>query len=148
MFKRNRKSEEEEVHGSRPWVFFMIDCFMLILQFFILTFHFRASEPVLPAKLPDEGPGIPRPLPPEKQPLVVRVKAGPIYTVDGVDASLQDLETTLSARCMANSATRLRISYEAQVPWGDVMELYDLAAKYAVHDVGLVPLALTEMPVR
>jgi biopolymer transport protein ExbD len=149
MLKRKRALETEDPHGGRPWVFFMIDCFMLILQFFILTFHFKTAEPVLPARLP-EGGGSPKPeVPlPEQRPVAVHVKPGPVYMVDGVDAALSDLETTIQARRLANPAVKIRISYEARVPWGDVMALYDLAAKYELRDVGLVPLPMTELPAR
>src|SRR5258708_28907459 len=41
--------------GDRPWVYFMIDCFFLVTQFLVLTFHVRSDEMLLPQKLPPGG---------------------------------------------------------------------------------------------
>jgi len=43
-------------HGDRPWVYFMIDSFFLVTQFFVLTFKLKiADDLILPHKLPPGG---------------------------------------------------------------------------------------------
>src|SRR2546423_1360377 len=48
-------------HGDRPWVYFMVDSFFLVTQFFVLTFKLKiADDYVLPHRLPPGGQGRPQ----------------------------------------------------------------------------------------
>src|ERR1700712_5630187 len=63
-------------HGDRPWVYFMIDSFFLVTQFFVLTFKVRTGEDlILPHKLPPGGAGKPVPdlIPKEMTPVAITV---------------------------------------------------------------------------
>jgi len=133
-------------HGDRPWVFFMIDCFMLVLQFFILTFKFKDVEPVLPGQLPPGSEMPSKTPPPEKKPIVIYAMMNQVYQVDGQNTDLSGLETTVGARLGASSETSVKIRYDKAVPWGDVFAIYNLAAKYKVKEVGLIPLRIQDMP--
>ena len=49
------------MHGDRPWVYFMVDSFFLVTQFFVLTFKLKiADDYVLPHRLPPGGQGRPQ----------------------------------------------------------------------------------------
>ena len=53
---KHTHAEDETGHGgSRPWVYFMIDAFFLCTQFFVVTFHVKTDEAVLPRDLPPHG---------------------------------------------------------------------------------------------
>src|SRR5512140_2439497 len=87
-------------HGDRPWVFFMVDCFFLITEFFVLTFKFKMEESVLPQKLPPGGTAAPMKTIARdaKEPLRVHVSAnGAGYDVMNTKVSLQDLSSRLAA---------------------------------------------------
>ena len=57
--KKGRASDSDSEnggHSDRPWVYFMIDSFFLVTQFFVLTFQLRTTEDlVIPHKLPPSG---------------------------------------------------------------------------------------------
>src|SRR5262245_32301674 len=56
MAKHKSESHEETGgHGDKPWVFFMIDAFMLIVSFLVMNFKFKVDDVILPHKLPPGG---------------------------------------------------------------------------------------------
>src|SRR5476649_846043 len=77
--------------GDRPWVYFMIDSFFLVTQFFVLTFKVRTGEDlILPHKLPPGGAGKPVPdlIPKEMTPVAITVnrdsaESAPWYKING-----------------------------------------------------------------
>src|SRR4051812_33583155 len=97
-----RKSHENDAvgHGDRPWVYFMIDCFFLVTQFFVLTFHVKGDDVVLPQRLPTGGQGHPQTnLPPAPQTATVHVSnnAGTVsYEFMHQKFSLQELTDALA----------------------------------------------------
>jgi biopolymer transport protein ExbD len=135
--------EEDSTHGNRPWVYFMIDAFFLVTQFFVLTFHVKADEKVLPQQLP---PGISKPTPDLLTPAttlpvhVMRNGAGLVYRVQATNVSLEELESALQRSAGAGLEYTVRVSYEASVPFGDVLAVFNASSKAGLKRCGLVPL--------
>jgi biopolymer transport protein ExbD len=145
-----RKSHENESlgHGDRPWVYFMIDCFFLVTQFFVLTFHVKGDDVVLPQKLPPGGSHPTKEnLPPAQQTLTVHVSntAGTVsYEFMHEKFSLQELTDALARVRNQNSQPIVKVSYEAAVPFGHVMAVFNTCAKLQVQKCGLIPLRSSE----
>ena len=145
------KAGSEESHGDRPWVFFMVDCFFLITEFFVLTFKFKAEESALPRQLP---PGGPDPIPVTdrtiKHSIGVHVAAnqnGGEYVVMGEPASAAKLEEILAASSsQMKDKVSVRVSYDSSVPWRDVMAVFNACTKVRIAECGLVPLRDAKVP--
>lgn len=135
----------EEGHGGdRPWVFFMVDCFFLITEFFVLTFKFKAEESALPRTLP---PGSTPPISAhrsDKHSIGVHVASsqnGGQYVVMGEPASAAKLEEILAASSLQmKDKISVRVSYDSSVPWGNVMAVFNACTKVKIAECGLVPL--------
>jgi biopolymer transport protein ExbD len=147
---RNRLSlhdESEPGHGNRPWVYFMIDSFFLITQFFVLTFHLPSNEAVLPQEMHGDTRGVSRLV---VEPIRVHVTRAeparaPAYQVlvagDRRDHSLAQFNDYLHATASARpGGVSVQVSYDAQLPFGDVMNVFNLCRKYNVERCGLLPL--------
>ena len=142
------RHEEATGHNDRPWVYFMIDAFFLCTQFFVITFHVKVDEAVLPQHLP---PGAIKPDHSKQiivDPLAVnrvrihvaRANGAPVYECMGQSGSLADSEAAL-ARCKAlGQDCIVQLSYEAAVPYGDVMAVFNVCSKLDIKKCGLVPL--------
>ena len=141
-------------HGDRPWVFFMIDCFMLILQFFVMTFKVKSEETILPQKMPPGGTVAAKTAVPEqKQVLYVSVDrpngaTAPVYEYMTKQVSLEGLAGTLAANVSSGKAIQVRVSYGANVPWADVMGVFNECAKAKITECGLVPIRGIDGPPR
>ena len=132
-------------HGDRPWVYFMVDCFFLITEFFVITFKFKNEESILPQKLPPGGT-VPSKAPPHdaKEQLNIHVMH------EGGSAQYKFLEGTASlaemTQKLANSTSSggdrysVRVSYEPEVPWQDVMAVFNACTKVKIAECGLIPL--------
>ena len=138
--------DHDSLHGDRPWVFFMVDCFFLITEFFVLTFKFKADEAVLPQKLPPGWPnrGTIVDPPPDQRDLTVSVDAvGGVaqYEVYGRKYSLGEFTNRLAAVVQdAPSKYIVRVSYRGDAKWGDVLAVFDSCKKVNVGKCGLIPL--------
>jgi len=136
---------DDSVHGNRPWVYFMIDSFFLITQFFVLTFHVKADEKVLPQHMP---PGV---IHPSDVPILDRTTTLPVHVMRsgsatayrvmaGAPLSLEELDGALQRSAAAGLNYTVRISYDATVPFGDIMAVYNACSKAGLKNCGLVPL--------
>lgn len=137
-------------HGDRPWVFFMVDCFFLITEFFVLTFKFKLEESVLPQKLPPGGTAAPTKVIARdaKEPIRVHVTAGGgTYDVMNNKVSLQDLSSRLAALAgAAPDRYTVRVSYDQDAAWGDVIAVFNACNKVKITECGLVPLRGVDVP--
>ena len=130
-------------HDSRPWVFFMIDCFMLIVTFLVLDFKFKVEDAILPQRLP---PGVIPPNPyidcKEKVlPIHVRRNGNtPEYEIYTRACSLPEMNETMAAMVSCGKKFQVRVSYERNVPWGDVIAVFNECAKLNIKECGMVPL--------
>lgn len=150
---------DESGHGGdRPWVYFMIDAFFLITQFFVLTFKVKSDELILPQKLPPGG-GAGRKttdaLVVPKEQINVHVMrdtpgSKPTYMVKsggtGQQNSLDQFMDMLSNTAQTKSPDKLsvRISYERDIPFGDVMPVFNACSKFKIAECGLIPLRATD----
>jgi biopolymer transport protein ExbD len=138
---------EEGGHGGdRPWVFFMVDCFFLITEFFVLTFKFKSEEAALPQRLPPGGTASPNKSMARdaKETLRVHVAAAggnATYDVMGNPVSVSGLNDTL-ANAARNGGDKysVKVSYDAQAQWGDVIAVFNACNKVKIAECGLVPL--------
>ena len=140
-------------HGDRPWVYFMIDSFFLVTQFFVLTFHVRSDEVILPQKLPPGGGGRPTTatLTEPKEQINVHVmratpnskpsylvKSGGASQENSADQFMEMLSTT--AQTKSPDKLSVRVSYERDIPFGDVMPVFNACSKFKIAECGLIPL--------
>ncbi|MEI6235833.1 MAG: biopolymer transporter ExbD [Planctomycetota bacterium] len=136
--------------GDRPWVYFMIDSFFLVTQFFVLTFKVRTGEDlILPHKLPPGGAGKPTPdvLVKETLPVAITVnrdtaESAPWYKINGGSpGDLQSLNSTLGSLVEGKDPSKfsVRISYEGKVIFKDVMPIFNTCIKYKISECGLQP---------
>ncbi|MCY3021282.1 MAG: biopolymer transporter ExbD [Planctomycetota bacterium] len=141
--------EAETGHSSRPWVYFMIDAFFLCTQFFVVTFHVAVDERVLPQQLPPGCiPRTPTPNPPPR-PIdrteklrvhVSRANGAPVYEYGSVRRTLAELNQALTDAAVAGKTYTVHVSYDAGVPFGDVMAVFNACARLHIQRCGLVPL--------
>ena len=146
MRRIHKTTAEETPHANRPWVFFMVDCFFLITEFFVLTFKFKVEESVLPSHLPPGGtrPGSAAIV----QSLRIHVRStcgAACYEVLGEQFSLADLNSKLQAWNQTGQHA-VRVSYEPKVLWGDVIAVFNTCKKAQISDCGLVPLRGCNVP--
>lgn len=144
-----KKMHIDSDHGDgighdRPWVFFMIDCFFLITQFFVITFSVKADEVILPQRLP---PGGTRPSPTttidDKQPLPIHVSMNGTaadYNIQQTrHVSISELNDTLARSVGPGREYLVRVSYEPEVPWEHVIAVFNACSKVKI-ECGLIPL--------
>ena len=137
-------SHDDSVHGNRPWVYCMIDAFFLITMFFVMTFHVKNEEKVLPNELsaarPGGGGGTLHTLPIH----VMHNGAVTVYRVNSAEVSLTQLETSLQNSTTGGAQYVVRVSYEAGIPFGDVMSVFNACKKAGIEKCGMVPLRGSE----
>ena len=141
---RNLQSEESSGHHDRPWVYFMVDCFFLVTQFYVATFHVKATENILPQKLPPGGPGKTPPnsnveslyvhVSNEGGHAVYRIKDVPPFGADVLAEKLAG-----AARAKPGDVI-VRVSYDADVQWEDTMAVFNNCKKAGINQCGLIPL--------
>ncbi|HLX60279.1 MAG TPA: hypothetical protein VKX17_03250 [Planctomycetota bacterium] len=143
--------EESSGHGGdRPWVYFMIDSFFLVTQFFVLTFKLRiADDLVLPHRLPPGGQGRPtETTTAPKTPVGITVirsieNSPPQYQMNGGEllderAVTQKLGDIVEGKNPDNYS--VRISYEGKgVIFKDVMPIFNTCLKLRIKECGLQP---------
>ncbi|MCW8129750.1 MAG: biopolymer transporter ExbD [Planctomycetota bacterium] len=123
----------------------MVDCFMLITEFFVLSFKFKTEEVILPHKLPPGGtvPSRSQAMLDKTETLSVHVlRSGnqPMYEVMKQQVSLAQLSSTMTTTVSNGKSFTVRVSYERAVPWEDVMAVFNECSKLKIEKVGLVPL--------
>jgi biopolymer transport protein ExbD len=138
-----QSSEESSAHSDRPWVYFMVDCFFLITEFFVITFKIKNDEAVLPQKLPPGGPvhGTERSQLESLYVHVVNEGGQPRYKFNDVTLGESALSDRLVAAARAKSGeTAVKVSYDADVQWKDVMTVFNTCNKARIAQCGLIPL--------
>ncbi len=135
-------------HGDRPWVYFMIDSFFLVTQFFVLTFKVKAADDlVLPHKLPPGG-GAGRPtdvLQANKTQIQITVlrdslDTAPQYKINaGEMLDLKGLTDKLGETVDQKNPDNysVRVSYEGKVIFKDVMPIFNTCLKLKIKECGL-----------
>jgi hypothetical protein len=131
--------------GDRPWVFFMVDCFFLITEFFVLTFKFKMEEAALPQRLPPGGTAAASKAPRDnKETLRIHVSStggASTYEYMGNQVSLSGLNDTLAnAARLGGEKYTVKVSYEPGSPWRDVLAVFNACNKVKIAECGLVPL--------
>jgi len=130
--------------GDRPWVYFMVDAFFLVTQFFVITFKVRTNEVVLPQRLPPGGtvPGKSAALDTKKKLSVHVSRAGgsASYEFMTQKVNLQGLNDMLATSVGGGQEYQVRVSYEPDVPFGDVLAVFNACAKVKIGECGLIPL--------
>ncbi|MGD0088538.1 MAG: biopolymer transporter ExbD [Planctomycetota bacterium] len=135
----------ESVHSDRPWVYFMIDCFFLVTQFFVITFHIKIDDLSLPRGLPPgEGarPSNPPPIVDEFNRVRIHVaQAGgaPVYECMQQPCSLSELEAALARLKSAGRECSVRLSYDPAVPYGAVLAVFNACNRLNIRQCGLIP---------
>jgi len=138
-----RKHDEAGHGGDRPWVYFMIDCFFLVTQFFVLTFHVRSDEMLLPQKLPPGGTHPGPPLADTKRKITVHVNHSMTASYDCMQKAVDITGLTKILR-NAGPDTQVKVSYEKDVPFADVMAVFNACNKLKISECGLTPLHLAD----
>jgi biopolymer transport protein ExbD len=145
--KKDGHVEEKDTHGSRPWVYFMIDCFLLMTNFFIISFQFKTQEPILPQKLPP-GCGIRLPgyTPPLDTKLLVHVKhvkegtkEKTVYEYLGRSVTMDELTGVLRDVARGAAKVRVLVSYADNCRWQDVVDIFNQCQRLKIDQCGLVP---------
>jgi biopolymer transport protein ExbD len=141
-----RQPAAETAHGDRPWVYFMIDCFFLVTQFFVITFHIKIDDCALPRQLSSGSKNTKPPLPPPLADLSSRVRihvsrAGnaPVYECMQQPCSLAELEAALARVKSAGRECSVRLSYDPAVPYGDVLAVFNACSRLNIKKCGLIP---------
>src|SRR5687768_6628214 len=111
---------DQDAHGDKPWVYFMIDCFFLITAFTIMSFQLRTEEEVLENKLPPEGGAkvVPYSAPQPVHIHVIATNGEPRFRVEGSECSEAEMKTSLQSLAqLGPERYRVKISYDADTPW-------------------------------
>ncbi|HYG78497.1 MAG TPA: biopolymer transporter ExbD [Planctomycetota bacterium] len=136
--------DDDHGHGDKPWVFFAVDCFFLITQFFVITFKVKSDELALPQRLPPGGtsPGKSSALDTKKKLSVhvSRVNGVANYEFMSKSVNLQGLNDMLAGSVGGGQEYQVRVSYAADVPFGDVLAVFNSCAKVKIAECGLIPL--------
>ena len=135
-------SDHSGAHGNRPWVYFMVDCFFLVTQFFLITFHVRSDETLLVMK---QNVGRSREPGPVDATRTITVYAG--RSADGSDTydcmqrrvTITEL-TELLVQAKRGSPVHVRVSYQKELPFGAVMAVFDACKLARIDACGLVSL--------
>ena len=130
-------------HGDRPWVYFMIDSFFLITQFFVLTFHI-GHDLVLPHTLHNAPPGTTFSVNTGVTILVNRDPAdiAPTYKINGGESmDRSTVESKLSAMVVGKNPSdfSVKISAQGNTTFGDVMPLLSICKKLKFPECGIQP---------
>jgi biopolymer transport protein ExbD len=147
-FGRERAAEGEEVstHGNRPWVYFMIDAFFLMVEFYVITFKVKVNEVVLPKRMPPGSALASAPAPFEpKRALVVHVygprrPAERRYSYMGEDYGLDGLKRLFDGASRGNEKCIVKVSYDADANWGEVMAVFNETSRARIDEVALIQL--------
>ena len=128
-------------HGDRPWVFFMVDAFMLITEFFVLSFKFKAEEVILPQTMPAGGI-ITHPIIgcETLSVYVTRENSVPMYEILHQRCTFPEFSERLAGAASTGRDLTVRVAYERLVPFQDVMLVLNECSKVQVKHVGLAPL--------
>jgi biopolymer transport protein ExbD len=131
-------------HGDRPWVFFMVDAFLLMVNFFIITFKFKMDEPILAQRMPPGSRPDDRIVhPPPGMVLVVNVQhvnGAAVYQYLSREVTLEQLALTLES--VRDRNAKVRVSYKPDVLWQDVMAVFNECQRKGITECGLIPTRL------
>lgn len=142
--KKSAHHEEDGGHGGdRPWVYFMVDAFFLITQFFVLTFKVKSDEVVLPQRLPPGGamPSTKTAVDTTRKLSVHVTNAGGKGQYEFMTRSVDivGLQDMLAGAAGGGQQTQVRVSYDADVPFGQVMSVFNACSKAKIAECGLIP---------
>ena len=147
-----RQPAGETAHADRPWVYFMIDCFFLVTQFFVITFHIKVDDSALPRQLSSESwrpnPLLPLPLADLSSRVRIPVSRpgnAPVYECMQQPYSLAELEAALARVRSAGRECSVRLSYDPAVPYGDVLAVFNACSRLDIRKCGLIPTRDAEL---
>ncbi len=137
--------DETGGHAERPWVYFMIDSFFLVTQFFVLTFQMKTpNDLILPNKLP---PGAGCCDHTDDAPIVVAVRVDrdtvqtqTHYTINGGNAlDLAGVSEKFGeiTHGRAPDKCSVRVSYSKKTTFGDVLPIFNTCTKLRIKQCGL-----------
>ena len=135
--------ESEDAGHDRPWVFFMVDCFFLITEFFILTFKFKTDDAILPQKMPPGGTVTSKLEPDGMTNLRVSVDSSnpqQPYTFMNQKLTLDELSSMLARSKGMGKPVKVSVSYTAQSNWGVVAQVFNECQHLGIAECGLVSL--------
>lgn len=151
-FRFGGHGEQGGGHGDRPWVYFMIDSFFLVTQFFVLTFQVRTSQDlVLPHRLVGSGcPSSITSIPSLKTDVAISVnRAHPdsasAYRINGgesMDGSSVATKLTDMAIGKDPDLFNVRIVPGPSAKFGDVMPILNICKKLGFKECGIQPSRL------
>lgn len=143
MSKKHHHEEEGGHGGDRPWVYFMVDAFFLITQFFVLTFKVKSDEVVLPQKLPPGGAM------PSTKTAVDTTRKLSVHVSNNAgrgqyefmtrSVDINGLQDMLAGAAGGGQQTQVRVSYDGDVPFGHVMAVFNACSKAKINECGLIP---------
>ena len=146
--KKGRASgsdSENGGHSDRPWVYFMIDSFFLVTQFFVLTFQLRTKEDlIIPHKLTAPSKIVVITLD-DTKPVAIEVsretsETAPYYALNGGKKMDQkELDTTLKAMTDGHNplSYSVKVSYIGNAIFGDVMPVFSTCAGLGIKKCGV-----------
>jgi len=141
---KSHEEHDDTGHGDRPWVFFMIDAFFLVTQFFVITFKVKSDEVVLPQRLPPGGtvPSRSTAIDNKKKLSIHVSSAGGAGTYEFMtkQVNLQGLNDMLASSVAGGLEYQVRVSYEPEVPFAHVIAVFNACAKVKIAECGLIPL--------
>ncbi|HYF51006.1 MAG TPA: biopolymer transporter ExbD [Planctomycetota bacterium] len=123
----------------------MVDCFFLITEFFVLTFQFKKEGYSLPQKMPPGGHPPPitfRCDTTEAIPIHVRSDGSKVtYMLHSQPLELAQLEEQLAIAAQhGKDRYQVKVTYEPQAQYGDVIAVLNACQKVKLERFGLVPL--------
>ena len=137
-------SGSDAPHGDKPWVYFMVDCFFLITQFFLIAFHAKTEQFSLPRTNP------PGNYPPTLHPLPTTDEILPVHVsqTNGQTTILFQNQTTdfanfsaaLRRASSSRSTLKVNLSYEPNVEWVKVVDVMNECSKLKIDKCSLIPL--------
>ena len=143
MSRRKSHGGHDDLGHDRPWVYFMIDCFFLVTQFFVITFHVRSDEVLLPQRLPPGGtkPSASATQDNKKKMSVHVTHNGEVsYECMQKPVNLAGLTEMLGSASQGGAEVSVKVSYEKDVPFADVMAVFNACSKVKIKECGLLPL--------
>ncbi len=139
-------SGSDAPHGDKPWVYFMVDCFFLITQFFLIAFHAKTGatyslERTNPPGNTNKHPVEPIHSPDEILPVHISQENGQVtmlfqnHTTDFANFS-ESLRRVASGR----NTFKVNLSYDANVEWQKVIDVMNECSKLKIEKCSLIPL--------
>jgi biopolymer transport protein ExbD len=140
-------SSNPDSHTEKPWVYFMVDCFFLITQFFLISFQFK-KPPDEKWQLVQKNLGNTRSdprihLPNSNEVLTVHAiqqKTGTVYLFESQTVGLPELSAALARVTSSKSNVSVKLSYDGDVPYENIIAVMNECSRHNIDRCSLVPL--------